>query len=131
MLFVTDDGFIKKTCTSEILFSKHGQDCFKLKDNNLIYCDFCDKSEEIILITTDKMLIKFNHQDIRATGRIGVGVKAIKLEKKDFVTDVYLVSEKNREKEISISEEDNEVQFKISDLKLQNRAGKGIKVKFK
>ncbi|MGL4991434.1 MAG: DNA topoisomerase IV subunit A [Sarcina sp.] len=111
---------------------------FKFDDDRLIGTDISYSNKtRIILITKKGMAIKFDGNDISIMGRNASGVAAISLKDDEVVfakcINIVEVSDSNDEiKEISnykkiivISKEKQRVELNISDMKLQNRAGRG------
>lgn len=118
VVFIASDGMVKRTAPSEIMAGKDIQDILKLKDNaNIVGAHCAQADSELILITKEKLVIRFKIEDIPLTGRVGVGVVGIKLDAMDCVIETY--SEKDSE-QIKLK--------KLDDIKVQKRAGKGSKL---
>ncbi len=86
LLFVSENGMGKQTQMDEFS-SQHrggkGVKCYKLNDKtgNLIGMKAVDDSREIMLITTEGIIIRIAVTDISVLGRITSGVKLINLQK--------------------------------------------------
>jgi len=119
VVFITSDGMIKRTAPSEIIAGKAMQDIIKLKgDGYIVGAHIIHSDSELIMITKEKMGIRFKVEEIPLTGRVGVGVVGIKLKDNDFVFESY--TEKDSE-QIEAK--------KLEDFKVQKRAGKGTQLK--
>lgn len=125
VVFVTEQGMIKKTKLSEYLSTKRsGIQGLKLRDGDTI-ADITFLAQEQMFIVTEKgMCIRFESKDIGAVGRNALGVIAIKVAEGDRVVaalpinkvtdDVALFTEYGLGKKTALSE-----------FPVQGRAGKG------
>ena len=95
------------------------------EDDKLIEVKITDNKEDVILVTKYGQCIRFNEQDVRATGRTSMGVRGMNLSDRDEVIamqisiqgeDLLIVSEKGMGK-----------RTKMDEFTVQNRGGKGVK----
>lgn len=96
ILFITKQGLIKKSATSEYgIRSKKGQSALKLKENDEIINVFLSSNENdrIMIASNRGYNVFFNHKDIAAIGRLSQGVKAIKLKEDEYVAGAAIVKE--------------------------------------
>ena len=96
ILFITKQGLIKKSATSEYgIRSKKGQSALKLKENDEIINVFLSSNENdrIMIASNRGYNVFFNHKDIAAIGRLSQGVKAIKLKEDEYVAGAIIVKE--------------------------------------
>ncbi len=96
ILFITKQGLIKKSATSEYgIRSKKGQSALKLKENDEIINVFLSSNENdrIMIASNRGYNVFFNHKDIAAIGRLSQGVKAIKLKEDEYVAGATIVKE--------------------------------------
>lgn len=96
ILFITKQGLIKKSATSEYgIHSKKGQSALKLKENDEIINVFLSSNENdrIMIASNRGYNVFFNHKDIAAIGRLSQGVKAIKLKEDEYVAGATIVKE--------------------------------------
>lgn len=96
ILFITKQGLIKKSATSEYgIRSKKGQSALKLKENDEIINVFLSSNENdrIMIASNRGYNVFFNHKDIAAIGRLSQGVKAIKLKENEYVAGATIVKE--------------------------------------
>ena len=96
ILFVTKQGLIKKSKTSEYnTRAKKGQVAIKLKDDDIIVNVFLSSNEKdkIMIASNSGYAVFYDHSDIAAIGRASQGVKAIKLKGTEFVVAATLVKD--------------------------------------
>ena len=96
ILFVTKQGLIKKSKTSEYnTRAKKGQVAIKLKDDDIIVNVFLSSNEKdkIMIASNSGYAVFYDHSDIAAIGRASQGVKAIKLKSTEFVVAATLVKD--------------------------------------
>ncbi len=127
LFMATRNGLVKKTSILEYAnVKKTGLLAINLRDNDeLIEVKYTDNHQDVFLITKFGMCIRFHETDVRATGRVSMGVIGMNLTDQDEVVamqvhtqgDYLLVaSEKGLGKRTSMEE-----------FTAQNRGGKGVK----
>lgn len=127
ILFVTKNGLVKKTLLSEYTKTKRkdGIAAINLREDDELVSVNLIKDENIILITKQGMCIKFNSNEINTTGRATMGVKGINLNKDDNVVSALIIRNDTDMLAI-ISEKGLGKKFKLSELLLQKKGGKGL-----
>ena len=85
LLFVTENGMGKRTSTDEFHIQKRGGKgikCYKIneKTGNLIGVKAVNKENEIMLITSEGVIIQMEVSDISKIGRVASGVKLIRID---------------------------------------------------
>ena len=94
LLFVTKQGMVKKTNIEEYNTTRSGKS-IKLKDNDLVatisLLDNNNNKKQYLQLETKEYLLTFSISDISPTGKIGLGVKGIKLHKNDEVVSSELI----------------------------------------
>lgn len=92
LLFVTKQGMVKKTNIEEYNTTRSGKS-IKLKDNDLVATiSLLDNNKKQYLqLETKEYLLTFSVSDISPTGKIGLGVKGIKLHENDEVISSELI----------------------------------------
>ena len=80
--------------------------------------------DDILIITEKGFVIRFGHSEVRQIGRIGIGVRAIRLEDGDRVVGAITASP-NSNKELQIQISSGNKKLKISRIAKQGRGGKG------
>ena len=142
LYFFSKNGLIKKTYISEFKGNYNNQIAYKLKtdDDLLISIELAllEKSH-IIIVTKNGMTIKFDAEAINPMGKLASGVSGMSLKKGDEVifgsivkapvleneNDEIAVCYLGYDKIILFSKNKNSEEILLTDLKLQNRAGKG------
>ena len=127
VLFVTKKGLVKKTALSEYVGTKKakGIGAITLKEGDTIAAVTLVKEEPLIIVSKNGYAIKFNTNEISATGRLTAGVKGIGLGENDEVIaalplrnssdDLAIFSTKGYGKKVS-----------QEDIPIQKRSGKGV-----
>ena len=108
LLVVSENGMGKRTCISEFTCQNRGGKgvkCYKIteKTGNVIGAKAVNEENEIMMITTEGIIIRLQCSDISILGRITSGVKLINLS--DGVTVASFA--KVREKEAEADTEDS------------------------
>jgi DNA gyrase subunit A len=127
VLFVTKNGLVKKTTLEEYSNTKKktGIIAINLKENDSLAAVTLVKDEELILVTEKGMSIRFKSTDIAATSRTTSGVKGITLAADDRVVAALPIRDSN-DKLAVFSTFGLGKKIDLSQLPLQNRAGKGL-----
>lgn len=127
VLFVTKNGLVKKTTLEEYSNTKKktGIIAINLKENDSLAAVTLVKDEELILVTEKGMSIRFKSTDIAATSRTTSGVKGITLAADDKVVAALPIRDSN-DKLAVFSTFGLGKKIDLSQLPLQNRAGKGL-----
>ena len=132
ILFVTKQGLIKKSKTSEYnTRAKKGQVAIKLKDDDNIVNVFLSSNEKdrIMIASNSGYSVFYDHSDIAAIGRASQGVKAIKLKSDEYVVGATMVKENISYKGIfSITSTGKGKMTKVEDYNETSRAIKGALV---
>lgn len=142
----TKRGFVKKTILKEYDGEYLIQQTYKFKhkDDEVISVDIGKENiGHLVMITKKGMAIRFPVNNINALGKISSGVTGMSLKNEDeilfskyFVTmeqkdtgEIAITSlDKDKFQMISKNKESTEVS--LSDIKLQNRAGRGTNIMF-
>ncbi len=97
--------------------------------DSLISAMLVEKGDSVILGTNDGQSIRFDEADIREMGRAAGGVRAIKLDKKDFIvaSDVVRKETAKDAELLVISSNGYGKRTSLDEYKIQNRGGSGIK----
>lgn len=127
VLFVTKNGLVKKTGLSEYVGTKKskGIGAISIKDGDALAVVTLIKEEQLILITKNGYMIKFNSTEISPTGRLTAGVKGINLNDGDSV--VAALPLRHNEDQLAIfTSKGFGKKMEQKEITLQKRAGKGI-----
>ena len=93
LLFVTKQGMVKKTNIKEYNTTRSGKS-IKLKDKDLVATISLldnNNNKQYLQLETKEYLLTFSISDISPTGKIGLGVKGIKLHENDEVISSELI----------------------------------------
>ncbi len=86
IVFVTKSGMVKVTRVSDFIVSKHVVAAIKLaKNDEVVYVNFHNPDKKMSLFTANGNAVKIETSDISPSGRVGVGVKGMSLDKQDYV----------------------------------------------
>lgn len=124
---VTKQGVMKKTDLNSFENTrKGGIIAISLgKDDKLIDVQLTNGKQEILIGTHGGMAIRFNESDVRSMGRTAAGVRAIKLDKKDYV--VGLVAVKRAGTSILVvTDKGYGKRSDLQDYRMTRRGGKGV-----
>ena len=127
LVMATKKGIIKKTSLSEYAnIRKTGLQAISLREEDeLIEVKVTDGEKEILLVTESGMSICFRETDVRATGRVSMGVIGMNLSEDDKVVAMQLNTQ--GEYLLIVSEGGYGKRTRISEFHPQNRGGKGLK----
>ncbi|MDO5798455.1 MAG: DNA gyrase subunit A [Eubacteriales bacterium] len=115
LLVVSENGMGKRTSISEFTCQNRGGKgvkCYKIteKTGNVIGAKAVNEENEIMMITTEGIIIRLQCSDISILGRITSGVKLINLSKGVTVASFAKVREKEEENQQAVEEAVNEAQ---------------------
>ena len=127
LLMTTKKGLIKKTALSEYdNITKKGIIAISLREGDeLISCDMTDGHREIVMITKKGRSIRFNEEDVRATGRNSMGVIGMKFAVPDDEV-VTIALDIQGEDILFATENGMGKRTRFSEFRAQHRGGKGI-----
>ena len=127
LFMATKKGIVKKTSLKEYAnVRKTGLAAITLRDDDeLIEVKLTDKQKDIILSTKYGKCIRFDENDVRPTGRTSMGVIGMTLEDDDEVIGMQLSCQ--GEYLLFVSENGYGKRTAVSEFKIQNRGGKGVK----
>lgn len=127
VLFTTKNGMVKKTALDEYVKTKkkNGIAAITIKDGDSLASVALVKDEDIILLTSEGMGIRFNSLEVGPTSRATMGVKGITLKDTDKV--VAMLPVRHKEDRVAVFAETGlGKKMEMSELPLQKRAGKGL-----
>ena len=123
LLFATRQGMIKQVDGSEFQVAKRTIAATKLQDDDaVISVQVVNGNQQIVLRTKGGFFLKFAAAEIPQKKKGAVGVRGIKLQKKDELEQVYLFEEGKEAKILY-----NEKEVYLNRLKLAKRDGTGTK----
>ena len=112
MLVVSENGMGKRTSVGEFTCQNRGGKgvkCYKIteKTGNVVGAKAVNEENEIMMITTEGIIIRLQCSDISILGRITSGVKLINLSDGVTVASFAKVREKDEDKNEKANEEEN------------------------
>ena len=127
LFMVTRNGIVKKTSVMEYSnVRKNGLAAINLRDDDeLIEVKITDADTEIFLVTRHGMCIRFRETDVRATGRMSMGVIGMNLDDGDEIVGMQLDSQ--GDSLLIVSENGMGKRTYLEEFSVQKRGGKGVK----
>ena len=123
LMFATAQGMIKKVEGTEFQVTKRTIAATKLQDgDSLIAVKVVNDLQNVVLRTKNGYFLKFPAADIPVKKKAAVGVRGIRLQKKDELEEVYLFEEGTETKILY-----NEKEVTLNRLKQAKRDGAGTK----
>ncbi len=93
LIFVTKSGMMKVSKISDYLTTKQVVSAIKLaKNDEVVLVDVFNPNKKLTLFTALGNAVKVDVSDLNMLGRTSIGVKAIALEKTDYVVGAYQTS---------------------------------------
>lgn len=125
LLFSTRSGMVKIVCAKEFIVSKRTTQATKLaQDDRLVGVQFIFPGSQIVLQTKGGYFLRFADSDVSVQKKTAMGVRGIRLQKNDEVTDVYVFAEKDEAKAVYKGKE-----ITLTRLKLAKRDQTGTKTR--
>ena len=127
LFMATKKGIVKKTPITEYAnVRKTGLAAINLReDDELIEVKSTNNKKDILLVTKHGMCIRFAEKDVRATGRVSMGVIGMNLSPEDEV--VAMQMDTQGDALLIVSEKGMGKRTSIEEFTRQNRGGKGVK----
>ena len=128
VVFFTKNGLVKKTKLEEFKSTKKstGIQAIKFKEGDSLANVTLLNEEEVVVLTSKGMSIRFSTKDIAPIGRVAAGVRSIKLKDGDEVVAGLPISKNNDLAVFCTNGLGKRVN--ISDLPVQNRGGVGVTI---
>ncbi|QOY88571.1 DNA gyrase subunit A [Paludibaculum fermentans] len=126
VVMATKHGVIKK-CELTVFDNPmaRGIIAIGLKDEDELISARISTGKDLIFIATHEgMAIKFDENDVRAMGRPAAGVTSMRLDLGDYIIGMEVVTEESLM--LSVSDLGFGKRTKISEYRLQGRAGRGV-----
>lgn len=124
-LFTTKQGMIKKVEGSEFQVSKRTIAATKLQPEDAV-ASVCivNDSQNVVLMTVGGYALRFTAEEVSDKKKGAVGVRGIRLQKKDEVEAVFVFEEGTEQKVVF-----HEKEITLNRLKLAKRDGTGTKIR--
>lgn len=133
LVMVTKRGTIKKTALSEFEHVRsNGLIAIKLNQGDrLEWVKPSNGKDQVVLVTSQGMAIRFDEENVRGMGRVAAGVRGIKLKGDDTIVGMAVVDggmvTKGRLELLAIMRNGYGKRTNLTEYKLQGRGGQGIK----
>ena len=125
LLFATAQGMIKRVDGSEFQVAKRTIVATKLQDEDtLVDVKVVTENQNVVLQTKNGYFLRFTAAEVPEKKKAAVGVRGIRLQKKDELEQVYLFEE-GTETKVDYGEK----QVTLNRLKLAKRDGMGTKTR--
>lgn len=127
LFFTTKQGIAKRTPLSSFAnIRNNGLIAISLReDDEVISVRLTTGEKDMIVGTSNGMLIRFHEQDVRSMGRNAAGVKAITLGEEDQVVGMEIVEEEMDV--LIVTKNGYGKRTPVEEYRLQSRGGKGLK----
>ncbi len=130
LFMVTRGGVVKKVNMQDFSnVRKSGLVAINLKkDDRLRWVLPTTGKDDVVLVTSKGMAIRFNEKDVRSMGRAASGVRGIKLGSGDFVIGADINTENQKGAQLLvITENGYGKRTELKEYKVQGRGGVGVK----
>ncbi len=126
----TRNGTVKKTHIKEFEnIRRNGMIAIKLDPGDeLVWSNITDGKSDVLIVTKSGKAIKFSESSVRPLGRATMGVRGIKIDSKDQVIGMDVISKGDKADLFAIMENGLGKKTPVEQFPLQNRGGQGVKV---
>lgn len=125
VLFMTEQGMIKKSSINDLVVSKSVYQVVKINDGDkLINAEIVKKDKPILMLSALGMSLAFSSDEVPLQGRISAGVKGINLDEGD---KVVFASQVDYESVVVVSSKGFIKKIKTSQFALGSRYRKGLR----
>ena len=130
--FCTKNGIIKKTCLSDYSRPRaNGVNAINIRENDrVVSVVLTNGSDEIVIANRGGRAIRFNESTVRPMGRTATGVLGLRIDENDPTDEVVgmvCVNDPERETVLVVSEKGYGKRTAVTDYRVTNRGGKGVK----
>ena len=127
VLFVTKNGLVKKTTLDEYVKTKKktGLAAINIKEDDDLAAVSLVKDEQLILITSKGMCIRFDSKEVGPTSRTSTGIKGINLADDDYVVSAIPIRSLT-DKLAVFATNGVAKRIDLTEIPIQKRAGKGL-----
>lgn len=130
IFLTTRNGTVKKTHVKEFEnIRRNGMIAIKLDaGDELVWSNITDGKSDVLIITREGKAIKFTEDSVRPLGRATTGVRGIKIDSKDQVIGMDVITKGDNPDLLVIMENGLGKKTPVSQFPLQGRGGQGVKV---
>lgn len=123
LLFATKDGLVKRVAGSEFLVSKRTTAATKLQEDDELRAVLPMKGQDFAVLQTENgYFLKFPAEDVSEKKKGALGIRGIRLQKKDAVEHAYVFAEGTETKAVY-----KEKEISLNRLKTGKRDTSGVK----
>jgi len=129
LMMATMKGTVKKTSLKNFdNVRKSGMIAIKLTDGDrLNWVRKVHFDDQVMLVTTKGLGIRFQQTEVRPMGRASQGVRGIRLKAEDFVVDMGIVTDEKNDSLLVVMENGIGKATQVHHYRLQSRGGSGVK----
>ncbi|GAA0360037.1 DNA topoisomerase IV subunit A [Bacillus horti] len=132
LLFVTQNGVVKRSSLSEYQVQRYSKPIVatKLKDEDQVIRVFMtDGKQEIILVSHQSFMLRFDEEEVSVMGQKAAGVRGISLKENDRVVDAIVFAEFDQIQDITLHTQKNaDKKVPLRELVRATRARRGSKM---
>ena len=123
LLFATKDGLVKRVAGSEFLVSKRTTAATKLQEGDEVRAVLPMNGQDFAVLQTENgYFLKFPAEDVSEKKKGALGIRGIRLQKKDAVESAYVFAEGTETKAVY-----KEKEISLNRLKTGKRDTSGVK----
>lgn len=127
LVFTTQDGYIKRSLTSEYVGLKTGSVALKLKDfDRVVSVQINDNLPSILMVSAEGMAVNVEYKTVPVTKRASGGVIGMSLNEKDKV--IFASQVNTLDRVLVVTPEGNGKKFSLNELPISARNRKGLKI---
>ena len=127
LIFTTQDGYIKRSPTSEYVGLKTGSVALKLKDfDRVVSVQINDNLPSILMVSSDGMAVNVEYKSVPQTKRNSGGVIGMSLNDKEKV--IFASQVNTLDRVLVITPEGAGKKFSLNELPISARNRKGLKI---
>ncbi|MGL4373398.1 MAG: DNA gyrase C-terminal beta-propeller domain-containing protein, partial [Turicibacter sp.] len=126
MFFTTEKGMVKKVKLSDFEVTRYNRSMCAIsvkEDDRLVSIQRSQGVNEVVIVTQQGYLLKFNNDELALTGLKAMGVKGINLGTDDVVIKTLLVA--SEDEMLLLTQRGNIKKVKVKDIILSSRYKKG------
>jgi len=129
LFMTTQKGTVKKTALKDFIhFKNRPIIAITLDDGDLLkWVAKTNGKQDIVLVTTAGMVIRFEESQVRPMGRVSRGVRGIKIKPEDNLVSMDVIEPESKSNLLIITTNGFGKNVRVDEFKCQNRGGIGVK----
>ena len=130
LLMGTVQGEIKRVSMDKFQHIRsNGIKVFELNEGDVLrFVKMSDGKDDVIMVSNKGQSVRFNEQDVRASGRVSGGVRGMKLKDDDFVVTMCTAPAEKEGNVLCVTELGLGKQTPLDQYRIQKRGGSGTRV---